>query len=226
MGVKLYRGTFDIPYRSVRNHIKKGRLFIPSLSSGWTGVVSGSGATHSTAVRLYVHTGTTASSEARYYVPLYCSLNNGEASIGFIDWRKKLYIAFGVRRIDSDSEVSAYIQIKEANTHGQLAERGLGVAISNLTLSGESYGTARGTTGSVAMTVEYSYYVQIIHDPDQGQIEWFVNGTSIGKETISANIPNTLGNAVVHWVISIANGATGGVDAGLTMSLPLIYQEI
>lgn len=217
---------FDAPYVPVRRFLKKGRLFIPTLAYGWTSATSGSGGTSNSASYLYVKTGTTASSEGKYYSVLNCGFNNGETWSDRIDWRKKLYIAFMVRRLNSDSEVNAYCQIKEANTHGQLAERGLGVAISNMTLSGESYGTARGTTGSVAMTHAYPCYVQIVHNPDQGQIEWFVNGTSIGTETTAANIPNALGTTSVYWVMSIANGATGGVDAQLLMSLPLVYQEI
>jgi len=226
MGVKLYRGMFDIPYRSVRNHIKKGRLFIPSLASGWTSATSGSGAVAQSAGRLYVHTGTTANSQALLRITHVFGFNSGEAAPEYVDWRKKLYIAFVINRFNSDSEAVAYVQIKETNTHGQLAERGLGVAISNLTLSGESYGTARGTTGSLSMTGNRPYYIQIVHDPDQQKVEWFANGTSLGTETTAANIPNALGDALTFWVVSIANGATGGVDAHLYMSLPLIYQEI
>jgi len=226
MGVKFYKGMFDIPYRSVRNHIKKGRLFIPTLASGWTSATSGSGGVSPAATRLKVNTGTTASSEAKYYSGLMIGFNDAETVIERIDWRKKLYIAFMVGRVNSDSEVVAYIQIKEASAHGQLAERGLGIAISNLTLSGESYGTARGTTGSLSMTDNRPYYIQIVHDPDEGTVEWFANGTSIGTETTSSNIPNALATATTWWVLSIANGATGGVDAQLLMSCPLIYQEI
>ncbi len=219
--LKLFRNGF-----SAFGQLLMGGRLIPEQGrySDWGQVLTGSG--HVTNGNLYVEVGTgvTASSTAVKSQPM-AGLNPANAHWVYIDWRKPLYMGFWVARTTSEAETHAYVQLKDSNAYGQLAQFGIGIEIVNLTLSGESYGTVRGTTGSVLMTSTYPYWVWIEHDPVNGLINWYVNGVLIGTETTSTHIPNSSAGAQDLANAAIGNGVSGGTDALLEAGSFIWFQK-
>ena len=230
MSVKLHRAEApwwkQIPLaadpRVFRGLAQVGRLWLPtSVKSGWAQVVTGNGSNPSSYL-IDAYTGTTASSTSLQRA-ISTGLNPANGAGQRLDWAKKLLIAFTVERLTTEAQTNAYVQLKAQNTHGQLAETGLGVVIANLTLSGESYGTARGTKGTTTLTSLWPVLVVIIFDGSS--CEWIVEGTSLGVESTAANLPSGVAAADCFLVVSIGNGVTGGTSAGIECGNFLVWQE-
>ena len=180
-----------------------------------TGNVVGSGVVSNRADFLRQQTGTTASSTVVSYTSIP-GLLVGNATYGLVDWSKELWIFFGLRRITSEAQTIARIQIKQIETIGNLAALGLGIYIANLTLSGESYGTQRNTTSlGTTLVSSQSYQIAIHLQPSVPQIDWYVDGVLKGSETVAANIPTVAATAPDNFVVSVENGVTGGTNAEL-----------
>jgi hypothetical protein len=190
-------------------------------NGGYSSSYLGSGGAAAEPSRLFVYTGTTASSKAQLYSTVE-GLNSGDIHHEYIDWTKRLEFEFVLARVNSDAQVSARIQLKESYAEGILAERGIGVSIANYTMTGEAYGTARGTVSIGTLTDNQTTRVKIILK--DGSLEFWVNGELKGTLTGTA-VPSVQGTASSYIVISIINGATGGVNAYLFASNLKIIQE-
>lgn len=200
-------------------------LFI--THTGWTEVVTGSGATTQGYLQ-DVSTGITATSTAaRYMTP--AGLGMGLAA-QYIDWDYPIYLYIPYyNRGSSDAEAVARIQLKLVATIGQLADKGFGIQIDNLALTGESYGTARGTVDlSTTLTVDITYAFLIVFTPG-ASVAFYVdsgNGFTLkGTYSTAANVASGNSAANVRLMHSIVNGATGGVNAVSYMSNPIVWQR-
>jgi len=201
--------------------LSKYKLISVPTNAGWSSATGGSGGGALEPFRLYVNTGATASSTARFY-DLVNGLNSGDIQRNCADWTKRLELNFWVARDNSDPEVAARFQLKESSSEGILAQRGIGISISNFTMVGEAYGTARGTCGLGALTHTQIARIKIVKETDR--VEFWVNGVLAGTLTGSA-VPSVRGTEVVYLVASIINGTTGGVDAYLLVGNIWIVQE-
>jgi len=155
-----------------------------------------------------------------YSIAQFLRGSDGDAS--YIDWDKKLVIAFGISRTNSDAEAVARFQLKEVNTEGILAAKGIGILLKNLAIWGEAYDTAREEVDlSTAVTSTYPYMIRIEHVPTVG-VRFYVNNVLVGTSTRE---PSGDAGASNYLVISIINGGTGGVDAIWHVSPIEIWQE-
>lgn len=178
-------------------------------NAGWnTSHVNGSSSLG--AFFLYVTTSATASSRALVWTYTY-GLNSGTIYTYDVDWTKRLELSFILNRLNSDAEAVARIQLKEANTEGILAAKGIGLQISNLTMVGEAYGTALQTTGTLA-TLTDGRIIRVKIVKTDTAVEFWVDGILVESLTGTA-VPTTASTVFNYMVISIVNGATGGVDA-------------
>jgi len=178
-------------------------------NAGWGISNVGSGGNSSAPFGLYVYTGTTANSRGMVYAEAFF-LNSGDINYNMIDWRKYMEIRFNLVRVNSDPECVARIQLKEVNAEGALAQRGVGVSISNLDMVGESYGTQRGTVNLGALTLSKLKRIRIVKTGSE--VQFWVDNVLVGRLT-GNYVPNVQGTADAFFVISIINGATGGVNA-------------
>ena len=202
----------------------KGMLFPVTTTDGWTSTLVGTGAKTDEPGRGKVATGTTANSSSLLLTYMQ-GLGVGKGEVR-VDWDKKLYITFRIIRVNSDAEAVARIQLKEAASIGALGAKGLGLQIDNLALSGESYGTSVATVDLVtSLTGNVEAWITIIHDPDTPKIEWYVNGVLKGTQSTAAKIPSGGAGSDSVLVLSIANGATGTVEAYIVFSPIMIWQE-
>ena len=208
---------------SLANLIRQNIFTVLPTLSGWAASNAGSGSGSQALSYLQVFTGTTASSRGLFYV-VARNLGIGAAGWNLVHWDKKIVLVFALSRVSSDAEAIARVQIKNANTEGVLADKGIGLQIDNLALTGESYGSERGTV-DLATTLTNSTPVQvvIVHTPGVS-VEFFVNCVSKGKITTAAAIPD--GEQTAYYVVSIINGVTGGVDANLNLSNIVVWQGL
>jgi hypothetical protein len=190
-------------------------------AAGWS-TSNVNGAVTPQVSRIYMSTSVTASSRAMAYISLF-DLNSGDIASYLTDWSKRIELSFTITRATADTEVIARVQLKQANTEGILADKGIGVQISNYVMIGESYGAARGTTGTLkTLTTIQNAHVKIV--VTSAEVEFWVNGVLIESLTGNA-IPTGLGGADGYLVISIVNGGTGGADAQLWVSNIQITQD-
>jgi hypothetical protein len=202
------------------NLFRKYKVLIIPTNGGWGMSNTGSGVVSPNPLHLYVATGTTANSRGLGFSPIF-GLNSGTISRHYIDWTKRLEFIFELARINSDSESIARVQLKETGVEGMLAQRGIGLEIDNYTLIGEAYGTARGTVSLGTLTDNIIKRIKIVKDTE---VQFWVDGVLVGTLT-GDYVPNVPGTTGAYLVISIINGATGGVDARLYVGDIKIIQE-
>ncbi len=193
-------------------------------NAGWTTSHAGSGNAVQDPGVLYVATGATANSRAMLYSLAY-GFNVDQPGHNLLNWDKKLYLVFNYYRVNSDAQCTARVQIKQANTEGALAVKGIGIQVSNLALYGESCGAAQATVDlNTSLTSARSCQVVLIHYPGS-KIEWYINGVLKGTQSNAANIPSGLSTTTTYLLHSVVNGAAGGTDCNSTKMQPKIWQE-
>lgn len=217
---------FSNTYEALAAMLRGNPVTVQPAAADWVNVAVGSGANSHLWNHARVETGTTASSSYLSRTTLYF-LTEGGSDATIINWGEKLWVICNIiRSAGSDAEATAWLQIKEATTIGNLAAKGLGIVLANLTLSGESYGTQRNTTSlSTTLTLGRSNRLAIVHDPTTTQIRWYVNRVLVGTEGIAANIPSGNSGDSGRLMLSIQNGVTGTVNATFAMTNLLLFQR-
>ncbi len=210
---------------SLPSLLRRGNLLHVPTNGGWTASHAGSGTGTQNPANQYIATGTTASSRGMMYCFMYGFDGGAAVSFGRVNWGRKLYLIFNYCRYQAESETVARLQLKEANTEGALAAKGIGIRVDNLSLVGESYGTELGAVDLAATLIhDQTAQVVIVHYP-ASKIEWYVNGVLKATQAVAARIPSGLAGATSTLVHSVVNGATGGVSAQSHIMHPRIWQE-
>jgi len=196
------------------------RYFNVPTNAGWTAShVNGADSQEPMAVA--VNTTVAINSRGMVY-SVAQFLRGSDADASYVDWDKKLVMAFGVSRTNSDAEAVARVQLKEVNTEGNLAAKGIGILLKNLAIWGEAYDVAREEIDlSTTVTSTYSYEIRIEHVPTVG-VRFYVNNTLVGTSTRE---PSGDAGASNYLVISIVNGGTGGMDDIWHVTPIEIWQE-
>jgi len=196
------------------------RYFSVPVNAGWT-ASHVNGADSQEPMGVAVNTTVAINSRGMVY-SVAQFLRGSDADASYIDWDKKLVMAFSISRTNSDAEVIARVQLKEVNTEGNLAAKGIGILMKNLAVWGEAYDTAREEVDlSTALTSTYPYEIRIEHDPATG-VRFYVDNILAGTSTRE---PSGDAGGSSYLVISIINGGTGGVDAIWHISPIEIWQE-
>jgi hypothetical protein len=212
---------FDYWANPISSWLSRYKFIRVLTNAGWSTSNAGSGAISQTPFYIATYTGTTPNSRGLAYAYVF-GLNSGDITKHSVDWTKYLELHFLVARLRSDPQVIARVQLKEANTEGALAQRGIGIEIDNYTLIGEGYGTTRGTVDlGTTLSDDIAYRIKLVLR--YGTLEFWVN--NVLKGTLSESyVPYVKGTAS-YLVASIINGSTGGVYAYLYLSNPYIIQE-
>jgi hypothetical protein len=197
------------------------RIIDVPTNGGWYTSLVGSGSQEQRPFYLNVSTGTTALSSTLCYAYVL-GLNSSTSSRHYVDWTKRLEIHFTIARLNSDPECVARFQLKESNTLGQLAQRGVGIEIANYALRGEGYGTSRGTVYLMTLANDRPYEIRIVKDGSE--LEFWVNNVLLGNLS-EAYVPNVPGTVYASLVASINNGTTGGVNTYFLVGNICIIQE-
>lgn len=212
-----------------------GKLLLPTMS-GWTQTITGTGSTGSTPTSLIVNSGAGVSgADTAQLSTGIVGLRDGGA--GYCDWSKNIVLIVPIQRINVLAQDNlAWVQLKEAQTLGAMAEKGIGIDIrriytDGLDLYGESYGASRASIDLGISLTNYMFAdVMIKHYPAVPKIEWYVdigdgNGFVLkGTETTSANIPQTAGTAPVYLCNCVTKTVANAAPVMQTIGLPIIWQ--
>jgi hypothetical protein len=195
--------------------------FIIPTNGGWTLTLVNSGAVIQDVMGIIPHTGATANSKG-----LACTitlwLNSGDRNVEACDYSKSLEWTFLIHRINSDAQVKGRIQLKQTASEGVLADTGIGIEITNYTLTGEAYGSARGTVALGTLTDGRLKRVKIVLVPGV-RVDFYIDDVLTGSLTGTA-VPSGV-NASTRIVVSMINGASGGTDCYLDVGKMKIKQE-
>ncbi len=203
--------------------LSNANLLHIETATGWAASNLLSGGSSPAISRNYVNTGVVASSRGMLYIPEFLAMSGTDYA--YMSWDKKLYLIFGYSRQNSDAQVVARVQLKDVNTEGALAAKGIGIRADNYALVGESYGVALGAVDlATALTSRRPYLIIILHDPSVPKIEWYVNGVLKGTQSTANNIPSGNAGDIGRLVHSIINGVTGTVDAYSLLFQPRFWQ--
>ena len=189
-------------------------MFIIPTNRGWIENNSGTGDTTQYPFFMSLWTGTTANSSALLWTPTD-HLSTGDTIYTNTDFSKRLEFEFFLYRHDTatDGNQIARFQLKTANSEGQLADKGVGIQITNLSAVGEAYGSAKGTVSLGTMTLLKQKHFRIVIIPNTA-VEFWVDNVLAG--TLTGNTVPT-GQEDCYLVASIINQASTSsiaIDAG------------
>lgn len=220
---------FDYLYQDAPNRgEEKGYTKAPLISlrdaqiptAGWTALSRvGSGVEASIALYVRVRTGTTPNSSCGSYIEMF----GFGAGPGAVNFDKELELEFEILRSTSDAECISRVQLKAGATVAQLAAKGIEIEITNYSIEGAGYGTARGSVALGNLTDNTRSHIGIHHVPAK-RIDFYVNGTLSGSITNTANIPSGILSGALG-LLAINNGATGGVNAFCYLQNIRVRQE-
>lgn len=130
------------------------------------------------------------------------SLNKSTNDRYSVNWDQPLRMRFSIAVSGVDANRLAYVQLKEANALGQLAEKGIGIKLAGLVLTGHAYGTGLGTTATLAtLTNGASIEVEIVLVPGLG-VFFNVDGAQIAGLMTTTQFPNGSSDTAAYVVES------------------------
>lgn len=189
--------------------------------AGWYTSHVGTGASGASPLEVYINTGANPNSRGLIF-DQGCFLNSGTLTVYTCDYTKRLELHFILERTGNDAQAVARVQLKQTSAEGDLAAVGLGLRINNYTVLGEAYGTVRKTVALGVLADRSLWRVKIVFVPGD-RVEFWVNGVLTGTLTGTA-VPVAV-TAMTYIVISIINGAAGGVACYLEMGNIRFIQE-
>jgi len=201
---------------------KQGNWFNIGTASGWTEVTVNSGNVIPTPCFLDIYSGSTANSSALAHCrPGF--LQGASNEFMRIDWDKDLRIIFNLCLSCNTATGISRMQLKQVNTIGALAAKGIGIRVDNLDLVGESYGTELGEVALTTLTADIAHQIEIVLSAG-ASIKWYVDGVLVGTQSTAAKIPSGVSAAYGYLVGSSINGATAACQDSL-FSILKIWQE-
>jgi hypothetical protein len=213
-GLSIFYPTSN--FETLRDFLADNEYKPISFSDLWsaTNVAGGSVVVNNFAYAV-LRTSATINSSTLYRMGPLWGFNVSDASTLF-DWSKKSSFFFKLST-SSDTEAVRRIQFKETNstTIAALAVRGVGLQLDNLALTGEGYGTSRGTV-SLATTLTAGVVYRIEIRLTSTGVEFFVNNVSKGSLTTAGKFPTVIATAECDAFCTNANGAAGtNTDLGV-----------
>lgn len=179
------RGGSDADLAQLRQDLIRSGQHLSIIDFGtWTDSTSGSGSVDNKHRRAHAFTGTTSSSTA-----LIRSDNAPGYSAGKIhnvlNWSKALLVRIVFANVGTTNGIGRITLGKDTGDGvGALSRKGIGIQIEDQALKGIAHdGNTLDTVDlSTTLTDNEIYIVDVVSD-GEGNIEWFVDGTSQGTST-------------------------------------------
>ena len=191
-------------------------MMIPT-AAGWTEVLTGAGNVRQEPMRNLVEILDVNAGSAFAYATAM-GFNIGGV-YGNINWDKHLYLIFNYAIVRSEAALNRRVQIeaKSPPVLGQLTAQGIGFQVIDLAITGESYGTARGTVslGNMVLISGTNYeLIQVVIelDPDTPAVKYYIDGSLAGSITNTDHIPSglsTIGTRLKHSIDRADVGLAG-----------------
>lgn len=204
---------------SLTHFVNLNKLFIVPVNAGWA-TAGSTGTVTSTPVYMELRTNG-ASLTATAQTGLIGFNNNSIESR--MDWSKRLHWKVTLARINSDAQCVAYVQLKLTNGVGDMADSGIGLKITNLTVIGQAYdGTLNSSSTVATLTDRRPQTFELVLDVPATRLCLYSNGVYVTNIT---GVPSGQSNTAAYIVISLANGGAAGDDY-LYISPMEFWQEI
>lgn len=152
---------------------------------GWLTTFTNSGAQTDEPRRASIRTGTTGTSTARARISNSPGISTGVDN-AIIDWSQRILIEIGFGIRDSTGNGIGRFSLGKTTGDGigDLARRGIGIRLDTLALAGQVHdGTTLTTTATLSTLTDNQRYRLLIVSDGAGNVEWFLDGTSIGSTT-------------------------------------------
>ena len=198
--------------------------FVLPTVSGWTNTGVNSGSVVVNAPSYMVLRAAAVANSTILSLDVCGYLNSNTLGASLIDWNKRLLFVANIIVNPSDTQATRFMQLKEATAIGQLAENGIGISMANLTLTGEAYGTSRGTKAfTTNLTVNQPALLAILLTSTG--VEFVLDNVSQGSITAANTFPTGDGAAAGNFMFSNANGAAG-TQGDLYVGGIEVWQEV
>ncbi len=169
--------------------------------------------------RINLSSGATASSTVFTRTPDVTGVSTG-VDDNVVDWSQRVLInlKFAVRANTSTGVVRFTLGKGTGDGMGALNNRGIGIQIEQLSLKGHVHdGTDAATTAALStLTANQAYRLFIVSD-GAGNVEWFLDGTSIGTSAAGPSAAGVAGDCVFQ--LDVANGNNSATQSVLMHAL-------
>lgn len=173
-----------IPRAHIRDLLRQDQWTDYALNAGWTTVTTGSGSVVQSPRHMLVRTQSTAPSTAAAYHNSSSGFSRGR-DISSIDFGKYIVVHVGFAIIANTANGVCRVTLgKAGGTIGALAEKGIGIQVNNLALTGIAHdgATLRSQDLATSLTANTLYIVSIVSGGN-GRVEWLVDGARKGAIT-------------------------------------------
>jgi len=209
--------------------IRNSNFIMIPTAAGWSEVLTGAGQVRQEPMRHVVEILDVNVGSALAWTSAF-GFNIG-GHYGRINWDKHLYIILNYGIYYTEANLTRRVQIKELYALGQLAQMGLGFQVVNLVMTGESYGTARGTValGNIVEVADPQYeQVQVIIelDPTTPAVNFYINGSLVDSITNTDHIPSGISVEASRLVHSMDRPAGGKANVMSVFLHGKIWQEL
>ncbi len=190
------------------------------IDSDWSGATTGSALVASAVPRrINLSSGTTPNSTVYVQTGAVSGFSTG-VDANVIDWSQRVLVTlkFSIRANTSTGIVRVTLGKASADGMGALNNRGIGIQIEQLSLKGHVHdGTSAATTAVLStLTTNQAYQLLIVSD-GAGNIEWFLDGTSIGTSAAGPSAAGVAGDCVFQ--LDVANGGNSAIQSALMHAL-------
>ena len=191
------------------------------LGTDWpAAVATGTGSVaFAQARRINLTSGATASSTVYVRTPDVTGVSTG-VDDNVVDWSQRVLInlKFTIRGNTSTGVVRFTLGKGTGDGMGALNNRGIGIQIEQLSLKGHVHdGSSAATTAVLStLTANQAYRLLIVSDGG-GNVEWFLDGTSIGTSAAGPSAAGVAGDCVFQ--LDVANGGNSATQSALMHAL-------
>ncbi|OGC92216.1 MAG: hypothetical protein A2W25_11410 [candidate division Zixibacteria bacterium RBG_16_53_22] len=177
-------------------------------SDRMTSTVTGSGVVDSFLTTSRMYTGASASSSARYYRYLFgvCQAEGLNQNVNYFYYTRPFMLTFDIGRELAGASPLAYVQIKTANSLGDLTNKGFGLNVSGYDIRAEIHDGITRTLSNSIGTLNSNMRIDVLYIPGQ-MFMYFIDGDPAYLQT--TNLPTGEMAATNYLVMGVKTTDAG-----------------
>ena len=176
--------------------VQLGVPWEPILFNHWLETTNGTGNIDMRPRRYTIGTGATSTAWAKVSSIAIDRWTPGVAA-NVIDWTLPILIKVTLSVDDNTTNGTFKLSLgkQQSEAVGDLAQRGIGIAVDNLALKGIAHdGTSLDTTSLGTLAAKQTYQILIVSD-GAGNVEWFLDGVASGSTAAGPDAAGTAGDS-------------------------------
>lgn len=119
---------------------------------------------------------------------------------GEINWQKEVFFQFSLGRFGDGTHAIGFVQLKDVDVEGELADVGIGIKVTDLTLVGNCYGGGNHSGDLALATMILTEVIVVgIHFKPSEFVKFYINGVLQAAE--ETDVPDLTKNArlIISW---------------------------